>query len=50
MRGPEQQTREHIRLAKQMGVSNFVVFFNKIELLDEPERVELFVLEGEALR
>jgi elongation factor Tu len=35
------QTREHIILARQVGVPNMIVFLNKIDLLDDPELVEL---------
>jgi elongation factor Tu len=35
------QTREHIILARQMGVSNIIVFMNKIDLIDDPELLEL---------
>jgi elongation factor Tu len=38
--GPEEQTREHVLLAKQVGVSHVVVFVNKIDIAD-PELVEL---------
>jgi len=42
--GPEPQTREHILLAKQVGVPNMVVFMNKMDLAD-PELVELVEME-----
>jgi len=42
--GPEPQTREHILLAKQVGVPNIVVFLNKMDLAD-PELVELVEME-----
>jgi elongation factor Tu len=42
--GPEPQTREHILLAKQVGVANLVVFLNKMDLAD-PELVELVEME-----
>ena len=42
--GPEPQTREHILLAKQVGVANLVVFMNKMDLAD-PELVELVEME-----
>ena len=42
--GPEPQTREHILLAKQVGVPNMVVFMNKMDLAD-PELVELVEIE-----
>jgi elongation factor Tu len=43
-KGPEPQTREHVLLARQVGVSHLVVFVNKIDVAD-PELVELVVLE-----
>jgi elongation factor Tu len=46
--GPEQQTREHVLLARQVGVENVVVFVNKIDVAD-PELVDLVVLETEEL-
>ena len=39
------QTREHIILARQVGVPNMIVFLNKIDLLDDPELVELVEAE-----
>jgi elongation factor Tu len=42
--GPEPQTREHILLAKQVGVANLVVFLNKMDLA-HPELVELVEME-----
>jgi len=39
------QTREHIILARQVGVPNMLVFLNKIDLLDDPDLVELVVEE-----
>jgi len=42
--GPEEQTREHVLLARQVGVANVVVFVNKMDVAD-PELVELVVLE-----
>lgn len=39
--GPEPQTREHILLAKQVGVPRLIVFLNKIDLADDPELVDL---------
>jgi elongation factor Tu len=35
------QTREHIILARQVGVPNIIVFLNKVDLLDDPELIEL---------
>ncbi|MDX9913633.1 MAG: elongation factor Tu [Candidatus Moranbacteria bacterium] len=39
--GPMPQTREHILLAKQVGVPNIVVFINKIDMVDDPELIDL---------
>jgi elongation factor Tu len=39
--GPMPQTREHILLAKQVGVPEIVVFLNKVDMVDDPELVEL---------
>eukprot|EP00595_Chromulina_sp_UTEXLB2642_P000926 CAMPEP_0196761408 /NCGR_PEP_ID=MMETSP1095-20130614/639_1 /TAXON_ID=96789 ORGANISM="Chromulina nebulosa, Strain UTEXLB2642" /NCGR_SAMPLE_ID=MMETSP1095 /ASSEMBLY_ACC=CAM_ASM_000446 /LENGTH=305 /DNA_ID=CAMNT_0042110921 /DNA_START=338 /DNA_END=1255 /DNA_ORIENTATION=+ len=39
------QTREHILLARQVGVPNLVVFLNKIDMVDDPELVELVEME-----
>ncbi|MDR1665889.1 MAG: elongation factor Tu [Puniceicoccales bacterium] len=43
--GPMPQTREHILLARQVGVPNLVVFLNKVDLLDDPELLELVEME-----
>jgi len=43
--GPMPQTREHVLLARQVGVPYIVVFLNKVDLLDDPELVELVELE-----
>jgi len=43
--GPMPQTREHILLARQVGVPCIVVFLNKVDLVDDPELVELVELE-----
>jgi elongation factor Tu len=43
--GPMPQTREHILLARQVGVPNLVVFLNKEDLVDDPELLELVELE-----
>ncbi|MGX7590863.1 elongation factor Tu [Candidatus Karelsulcia muelleri] len=43
--GPMPQTREHILLARQVGVPNIVVFLNKIEMVEDKELVELVELE-----
>ena len=43
--GPMPQTREHILLARQVGVPKIVVFMNKVDMLDDPELLELVELE-----
>jgi len=43
--GPMPQTREHILLARQIGVPNIVVFLNKVDLLDDEELLELVEME-----
>ena len=43
--GPMPQTREHILLARQVGVPAIVVFMNKVDLVDDPELLELVELE-----
>jgi elongation factor Tu len=43
--GPMPQTREHILLAKQVGVPAMVVFMNKVDMVDDPEILELVELE-----
>ncbi len=43
--GPMPQTREHILLARQVGVPALVVFMNKVDLVDDPEMLELVELE-----
>ncbi|MEM0966512.1 MAG: elongation factor Tu [Verrucomicrobiota bacterium] len=43
--GPMPQTREHILLARQVGVPNIVVFLNKVDLLDDEELLELVEME-----
>jgi elongation factor Tu len=43
--GPMPQTREHILLARQVGVPAMVVFNNKVDMVDDPELVELVELE-----
>ncbi|MCR9115651.1 MAG: elongation factor Tu [bacterium] len=43
--GPMPQTREHILLARQVGVKNLVVFLNKCDLVDDPELIELVEME-----
>ena len=47
--GPLQQTREHILLARQVGVPAIVVFMNKTDLVDDPELLELVEMEMRAL-
>ena len=44
--GPMPQTREHILLARQVGVPALVVFLNKVDQVDDPELVELVEMEG----
>ena len=43
--GPMAQTREHVLLARQVGVPALVVFMNKIDQLDDPELIELVEME-----
>jgi elongation factor Tu len=43
--GPMPQTREHILLARQVGVPAMVVFMNKVDMVDDPELLELVELE-----
>ena len=43
--GPMPQTREHILLAKQVGVPRMVVFMNKVDMVDDPELLELVEME-----
>jgi len=47
--GPMPQTREHILLARQVGVPELVVFINKVDLVDDPELIELIELETREL-
>lgn len=47
--GPMPQTREHILLAKQVGVPNIVVFLNKKDMVDDEELLELVELEVQEL-
>jgi len=47
--GPMPQTREHILLAKQVGVPNLVVFLNKADQVDDEELLELVELEAREL-
>jgi elongation factor Tu len=43
--GPMPQTREHILLARQVGVPSMVVFVNKVDIVDDPELLELVEFE-----
>jgi len=43
--GPMPQTREHVLLARQVGVPYIVVFLNKVDLVDDPELLDLVELE-----
>ncbi len=43
--GPMPQTREHVLLARQVGVPYIVVFMNKVDLVDDPELLDLVELE-----
>jgi len=43
--GPMPQTREHILLARQVGVPSMLVFLNKVDMVDDPELMELVELE-----
>ncbi|MEI6079963.1 MAG: elongation factor Tu [bacterium] len=43
--GPMPQTREHILLARQVGVPGMVVFLNKVDMVDDPELLELVEME-----
>ena len=47
--GPMPQTREHILLARQVGVPDLVVFVNKVDLVDDPELIDLVELEARDL-
>src|SRR5712671_6238098 len=47
--GPMPQTREHILLARQVGVPFIVVFLNKTDMVDDPELLELVELEVQEL-
>ncbi len=39
--GPMPQTREHILLARQVGVPSIIVFLNKVDMVDDPELIDL---------
>ena len=43
--GPMPQTREHILLARQVGVPKIVVFMNKVDMVEDPELLELVEME-----
>ncbi len=43
--GPMPQTKEHILLARQVGVPRMVVFMNKVDLVDDPELIELVEMD-----
>jgi len=43
--GPMPQTREHILLARQVGVPSLVVYMNKVDMVDDPELLDLVELE-----
>jgi len=43
--GPMAQTREHILLARQVGVPNIIVYLNKVDMVDDEELIELVELE-----
>src|SRR5271169_2725636 len=43
--GPMPQTREHILLARQVGVPSIVVFMNKVDMVDDPELLDLVELD-----
>ena len=43
--GPMPQTREHILLARQVNVPKLVVFMNKVDMVDDPEMLELVEME-----
>jgi elongation factor Tu len=47
--GPMPQTREHILLARQVGVPDLVVFVNKVDLVDDPELIDLVEMESRDL-
>ncbi len=47
--GPMPQTREHVLLARQVGVDHLVVYLNKVDLVDDPELLELVELETREL-
>jgi elongation factor Tu len=48
--GPMPQTREHILLAKQVGIPRLVVFLNKCDMVKDEELLELVEMEGACVR
>jgi elongation factor Tu len=46
--GPMPQTREHILLARQVGVPQLVVFMNKVDMVDDPELLSLLRWKSES--
>src|SRR5439155_14599583 len=46
---PMPETREHILLARQVGVPALVVYLNKVDMVDDPELLQLVELEGREL-
>jgi elongation factor Tu len=47
--GPMPQTREHVLLARQVGIPDLLVFLNKVDLVDDPELIDLVELEARDL-
>ena len=47
--GPMPQTREHILLARQVGVPQVVVFMNKVDLVEDPEMLELVEIDRKSV-
>ncbi|QOV91754.1 elongation factor Tu [Humisphaera borealis] len=47
--GPMPQTREHVLLARQVGVPKLLVFLNKVDLVDDPELIDLVEMEARDL-
>ena len=43
--GPMPQTREHILLSRQVGVPHIVVFMNKVDMVDDPELLDVVEME-----
>src|SRR5213596_2295730 len=48
--GPMPQTREHILLARQVGVPSIVVFLNKVDMVDDPELLDLVEIKSRLLK